>query len=89
MGSVQSAIEVVGAVWLGCLLLFAFGYPLWGILSGANPSDPMPKWAGVCAAIAVAPKALIAGGLYVVFIWIPSGAIKLLRRLKHSIGYGK
>lgn len=89
MGSLQSAIEVVAAVWLGCLLLFAFGYPLYGILSGAKPSDPMPKWAGVCAAIAVAPKVIIAGGLYVIFIWIPLGAFKLLRRLKNSLGYGK
>lgn len=93
MSSLGNAIEqvgtVLGVIWLVCLLLFAFGYPLYGMLSGARPSDPAPRWVELCMAVAILPKVLLAGGLYVVFIWLPFGAIKLLQQLRNSLRYGK
>jgi len=93
MGSLGSAIEqvatILGAIWLVCLLLFAFGYPLYGMLSGAKPSDPPPKWVDHCMFVAIAPKVLIGGGVYVIFVWIPLGVIRLLQQQKNSLGYRK
>lgn len=74
MQSLRNVAEVAGAIWLTSVLLWAFGYPLYGMLSGAKPSDPSPKIFAVFGAVAVAPKVLIAAALWAVFV-LPFDAI--------------
>jgi hypothetical protein len=89
MGSLESAIEVVGAIWLCSALLFVVGTVVHAAIWSPRPTDDLPKPLLVLMYITVAPKALLAGTLYVLFVTAPLGVLSLWKKLRYFLWHVK